>query len=67
MNHYTFEQHQKELFEKDLELKEMFQKQFLKDMLSYQITQIRKKREMTQLDLAKKSGMTQSVIARIES
>lgn len=36
-------------------------------MLSYQITEIRKKRKLTQLDLAKKAGTTQSVIARIES
>ncbi len=67
MKHYTFEQHKKELFTKDPELKELFQKQFLKDMLSYQIQDIRKKRNMTQLELAKKAGTTQSVIARIES
>ncbi len=67
MKHYTFTQDQSRAFERDPELKELFQKQFLKDMLSYQIQDIRKKRNMTQLELAKKAGTTQSVIARIES
>lgn len=34
--------------------------------LSYQILQLRKARKMSQLDLAKKIGTTQSNIARIE-
>lgn len=67
MKEYTFQEDLQKRFQKDPELKDLFQKQFLKDMLSYQITKIRKKRKMTQLDLAKKAGTTQSVIARIES
>jgi len=67
MKEYTFEDDQKEFFARHPWAEEEFQKQFLKDMLSYQITEIRKKRKMTQLDLAKKAGTTQSVIARIES
>ena len=67
MKHYTFEEDQEKAFARDPELKELFQKQFLKDMLSCQIGDIRKNKNMTQLDLAKKAGTTQSVIARIES
>lgn len=67
MKEYTFEDSQSEFFARNVWAKEAFQNQFLKDMLSYQITQIRKKRNLTQLDLAKKAGTTQSVIARIES
>jgi len=67
MKEYTFEDSQREFFVRNPWAEEAFQKQFLKDMLSYQITEIRKKRKLTQLDLAKKAGTTQSVIARIES
>ena len=65
--HYSFEQDQQAMFARSPELREMFEKQFLNDLLSVQIRELRNRKRMTQLELAKKIGTTQSVIARIES
>jgi len=65
--HYTFEQDQEEAFRENPELKELYEKQFLNDLLSLQIKDLRNRKRMTQLELAKKIGTSQSVIARIES
>mgnify|MGYP002080032702 CR=1 FL=1 len=65
--HYTFEQDQAEMFARNPELKALYEKQFLNDVLSLQIRNLRTSKDLTQLELAKKAGTTQSVIARIES
>lgn len=66
MKEYTFEEHLKDSFEKDSELKELYQKEHLKFLISTEIKKVRNKRKYSQLELAKKIGTTQSVIARIE-
>ncbi len=67
MKFYTHEQHKKEAFAKDPELKELYEKEKFKYMLLEEIKKIRKKRNFSQLKLAKRAWTTQSVIARIES
>ncbi len=67
MNFYTFEQHKKEVFEKNPKLKDLYIKEHLKYIISQEIKNIRNKRKYSQLELAKKAWTTQSVIARIES
>jgi len=63
----SFDTHMEELLKNDKELKEMCEKEFSNELLALQIKQIRTKKRITQLELAKKSNTTQSVIARIES
>lgn len=67
MQFYTHEQYKKEAFAKDPELKELYEKEHLKFMISQEIKNIRNKRRYSQLELAKRIWTTQSVIARIES
>ncbi|QFR39643.1 helix-turn-helix transcriptional regulator [Candidatus Gracilibacteria bacterium 28_42_T64] len=67
MKENTFDAHMEELFRKDPTLKEKCEKALLNELLSIQIKEIRNKRRLSQFELAKKIGTTQSVIARIES
>ena len=57
----------KEIFSQNPELKDLYEKEHLKYMISQEIKNIRAKRKYSQLELAKKAGTTQSVIARIEN
>ena len=63
----SFELHMQELFIEDPDFKEKCEKEFSNELLALQIKEIRTKKRITQLELAKKSNTTQSVIARIES
>ena len=67
MKEYTHEDYKKEVFLKDSELKELYEEEHLKYMISKEIKNIRNKRKYSQLELAKKAWTTQSVIARIEN
>ena len=51
---------------KDLEFKRLFDEYGRQLEISYQILQLRKKKKMSQAQLAKKIGTTQSNVARIE-
>jgi len=55
MKFYTHEQHKKEAFAKDPELKELYEKEKFKYMLLEEIKKIRKKRNFSQLKLAKRA------------
>jgi len=62
----NFQEHLNELL-KDKEFKQLFD-DFGKQLeISYQILQLRKKKKMSQAQLAKKIRTTQSNVARIES
>ena len=63
----SFDPHMEELLKNDKELKEMCEKEFSNELLALQIKEIRNKKRITQLELAKKASTTQSIIARIES
>jgi len=63
----SFDDHMNEIFESDKELKVLCEKEFSNELLALQIKEIRNKKRITQLELAKKANTTQSVIARIES
>ena len=52
---------------KDSETREIFEREYLKIQLVNEIVNLRKKSNMTQLDLAKISGIPQSNISRFES
>ena len=63
----SFELHMEELFKEDSNFKERCEKEFSNELLALQVKEIRGKKRITQLELAKKANTTQSVIARIES
>lgn len=63
----THEEMKEKFFAKDPDLKELYEKEHLKFIISQEIKSIRNKRKYSQLDLAKRIWTTQSVIARIES
>ncbi|MFH0923280.1 MAG: helix-turn-helix transcriptional regulator [Candidatus Falkowbacteria bacterium] len=52
---------------KDKELKKIYDEYGKQLEIAYQILQLRKKQKITQLELAKKIGTTQSNVARMES
>jgi len=62
----NFEKHFKEQL-KDTVFKKEFEKEYQKIKLAYEISQLRKKKNMSQVELAKKIGTTQSVVARMEA
>jgi len=55
MKEYTHEDYKKEVFLKDSELKELYEEEHLKYMISKEIKNIRNKRKYSQLELAKKA------------
>jgi len=62
----NYEKHLKEQF-KNKTFKKEFDKEYQRLQVAYKILQTRKKKRMSQVDLAKKIGTTQSVVARMES
>ncbi|HEY5221165.1 MAG TPA: helix-turn-helix transcriptional regulator [Candidatus Paceibacterota bacterium] len=52
---------------KDKKFKKAFLEERSRSQLAYEIKMLRKKRHMTQAQVAKKADMPQSVVARIES
>jgi len=67
MKFYTHKEHLKNIFKKDPELKDLYEKERLNYIISQQIKNIRSNKRISQFDLAKKIWTTQSVISRIES
>ena len=61
----NYEKHfQKEI--KNKAFRKAYEKEDQRLMIAYKIAQLRKKEKISQADLAKKLGTTQSVIARME-
>ncbi|MBT3727525.1 helix-turn-helix transcriptional regulator [bacterium] len=67
MKKYTLDDCKKNTFKNYPEIEELYKKEHLKFLISQEIKNIRNKRKYSQLELARKSGTTQSVIARIEN
>lgn len=65
-NKTNFDRYRDELL-KDPKNKEIYEREYARLMLVEKIIELRKKRNLTQEALAKKVGMKQPVIARIES
>ncbi|MDD5213662.1 MAG: helix-turn-helix transcriptional regulator [Candidatus Gracilibacteria bacterium] len=63
---YTFEQYQKEVFERNPKIKELCEKEMLNYIIAERLKKAREKKGLSQLELAKLANTTQSVIARIE-
>ena len=66
MIEYTHEQHKQKMFTKHPYLNELYDKEVLRHQIVTQLKNIRNKKRISQFELAKKIGTTQSVIARIE-
>ncbi len=64
---YTFEEYKKEAFEKDAELKQMYDDLEPIYQIIEELITIRDKNDLTQADLAKLVGVKQSNISRLES
>jgi DNA-binding XRE family transcriptional regulator len=62
----NYEKHLKEQLKNPIFKKE-YEKESQRIKIAYEMFQLRKKNKMSQLDLAKKIGTTQSVIARMEA
>lgn len=52
---------------KNSSFKKDYEKEYQRIKLAYEMSQLRKKRKMSQIQLAKKIGTTQSVVARMEA
>lgn len=65
-NMTNYEKHLKEHL-KDPVFKKEYEKECQKVKIAYEIMQMRKKKRMSQVMLAKKIGTTQSVVARMEA
>lgn len=52
---------------KDPAFRKEYEKEYQRMRIAYEILQTRKKKKMSQVDLAKKIGTTQSVVARMEA
>ncbi len=63
---YTFEDYKKEVFEKNPNIKELYDQEWLKYMIAQRIKKAREQKWLSQLELAKLANTTQSVIARME-
>ena len=62
----NYEKHLKEQLKNPIFKKE-YKKESQRIKLAYEMAQLRKKNKMSQLELAKKIGTTQSVVARMEA
>ncbi|MBK8871260.1 MAG: helix-turn-helix transcriptional regulator [Elusimicrobia bacterium] len=62
----TFQDHLKENL-KDTEFKKYYQQEGVKLKIAFQIAELRRKRGLTQTQLARKLGTSQGNIARLES
>ena len=67
MKGITHEDVKKMVFASSPEVKKYYDEEILNEKISLQIKEIRNKKRITQLELAKKADTTQSIIARIES
>ena len=67
MEFMTHEEFKEKVFARDPKIKELYEKEKLNYAISIQLKQLREKKRISQFELAKKTWMTQSVIARIES
>ena len=64
---YTFEQYEKEVFERNPKIKELCEKEMLNYVIAERLKKAREQKWLSQLELAKLANTTQSVIARIEA
>ena len=64
---YTFEQYEKEVFERNPKIKELCEKEMLNYIIAERLKKAREQKWLSQLELAKLANTTQSVIARIEA
>jgi DNA-binding XRE family transcriptional regulator len=63
----SLDEHIEEQKKKDKKFAELFDKEMLLLNMAKTVKELRKERKLTQRDLAKKAGITQPVIARLES
>jgi ribosome-binding protein aMBF1 (putative translation factor) len=63
----SLDEHIEEQKKKDPKFAEAFDKEMLLLEMAQKVKELRKKKKLTQRSLAKKAGITQSVIARLES
>lgn len=63
----SLDEHINEQKKKDPKFAEAFDREMLLLEMAQEVKKLRKKRKLTQRSLAKKAGITQSVIARLES
>ena len=67
MKFMTHEEFKEKVFARDPKIKELYEKEKLNYAISMQLKELREKKRISQFELAKKTWMTQSVIARIEN
>jgi len=63
---YTFEDYQKEVFERNPKIKELCEKEIMNYIIAQRLKKAREQKWLSQLELAKLANTTQSVIARME-
>ena len=64
---YTFNDYQKETFERNPKIKELCEQEMLNYLVAQRLKKAREKKWISQLELAKLANTTQPVVARIEA
>ncbi|MDP2090569.1 MAG: helix-turn-helix transcriptional regulator [Candidatus Gracilibacteria bacterium] len=64
---YTFDEYQKEVFERNPKIKELCEQEMINYLVAQRIKKTREFKGISQLELAKLANTSQSVVARIEA
>ena len=66
LKYVNYDEYKKEVFERNPEIKDMYEEMSLKYQIIHALIEYRKKHNMTQAQLAKRIGISHRVLSRLE-